>query len=325
MREAAPGEAPPPSELEPPVANFSAVVTGLSVAFTDESEEGSGTVDTWLWDFGDGQTSTEQNPTHVYVLIGAYDVTLTVTADDDETDDFEDQVTAVVGRDGPGNWYVPEAAAQFTALGLAPPDFLWLCQEASGDLASTIGSLALVKNGAVDPLYQQSITDWSRKFVGTDGSTSGQSFRTSDAALDLASGQSAAMVALGSFTVAGAARAFMAISGANDLLNMAATTGNLRTIHNGNATDGTVAQGGITTVHQFCWYRNGTTNESGAVSDTDAVVGTHSEAARTGTVKALGTPAASSPLAARYGWFAIWLGANAERDWVAYLTTLRGA
>jgi hypothetical protein len=34
---------------------------------------------TWEWDFGDGETSTEQNPTHAYTEAGEYTATLTVT------------------------------------------------------------------------------------------------------------------------------------------------------------------------------------------------------------------------------------------------------
>jgi PKD repeat protein len=47
----------------------------LTVKFTDLSV---GNPATWAWNFGDGTTSTEQNPTHVYKLEGTYDVTLTV-------------------------------------------------------------------------------------------------------------------------------------------------------------------------------------------------------------------------------------------------------
>jgi hypothetical protein len=48
----------------------------LPVAFTDTS---TGSPSTWAWDFGDGGTDTVQNPTHIYVTDGAFDVTLTVT------------------------------------------------------------------------------------------------------------------------------------------------------------------------------------------------------------------------------------------------------
>jgi PKD repeat protein len=48
----------------------------LTVQFTDES---TNEPTAWLWKFGDGQTSTEQNPTHVYTNAGSYSVTLTAT------------------------------------------------------------------------------------------------------------------------------------------------------------------------------------------------------------------------------------------------------
>lgn len=62
-----------------PVSGFSAShVTGsipLEVAFSDTS---SGDITGWLWDFGDGSTSTAQNPTHTYTRAGTYAVSLTV-------------------------------------------------------------------------------------------------------------------------------------------------------------------------------------------------------------------------------------------------------
>lgn len=65
---------------EPPQSTFTADVQlgefPLPVSFTDES---TGVIETWLWDFGDGQSSTEQSPSHVYEDIGVYDVTLTTT------------------------------------------------------------------------------------------------------------------------------------------------------------------------------------------------------------------------------------------------------
>ncbi len=55
---------------------FNASSSGLTAAFTDMSN--SSTV-SWAWDFGDGTTSTLQNPTHVYTTVGSYQVCLTVS------------------------------------------------------------------------------------------------------------------------------------------------------------------------------------------------------------------------------------------------------
>jgi len=67
-----------------PTANFShstpSCETG-AVVFTDLSVANSGTIVSWAWDFGDGGTSTQQNPTHVYAAAGTYNVTLVVTTD----------------------------------------------------------------------------------------------------------------------------------------------------------------------------------------------------------------------------------------------------
>lgn len=66
---------------DPPVAAFVASDTlectgSLTVDFTDKS---GFFPDTWQWDFGDGNTSSLQHPTHTYLNPGLYTVTLTVT------------------------------------------------------------------------------------------------------------------------------------------------------------------------------------------------------------------------------------------------------
>jgi len=63
-----------------PIADFSFVVDGLTVEFTDESVDEDGTIVAWAWDFGDGTTSTDQDPEHIYTVGGVYTVTL-VAAD----------------------------------------------------------------------------------------------------------------------------------------------------------------------------------------------------------------------------------------------------
>lgn len=65
-----------------PIAHFSYSNTSgnlpLGIRFTDESFYAP---TSWLWDFGDGQTSTEEHPRHYYIQEGTYTVTLTVRND----------------------------------------------------------------------------------------------------------------------------------------------------------------------------------------------------------------------------------------------------
>ena len=75
----------PAAELQP----------GRTVKF---SSAGSGGV-SYAWDFGDGETSTAANPTHVYDDTGTYDVKLTVTYADDETDSKTIPVEVIVTSD----------------------------------------------------------------------------------------------------------------------------------------------------------------------------------------------------------------------------------
>jgi PKD repeat protein len=54
--------------------DFTFAAAGNSVSFSDASSSAT----SWFWDFGDGLTSTLQNPTHVYAIPGTYSVTLTI-------------------------------------------------------------------------------------------------------------------------------------------------------------------------------------------------------------------------------------------------------
>ncbi len=62
--------------LDIPTASFSADINGNTVYFTNNSTGGNLT---YLWNFGDGNTSTEENPVHTYQTAGTYNVTLTVS------------------------------------------------------------------------------------------------------------------------------------------------------------------------------------------------------------------------------------------------------
>jgi PKD repeat protein len=118
--DSAPGAAPslpPPA----PVADFTADrTTGqapLSVQFTDAS---TGTPTSWQWTFGDGTTSTQQSPTHVYQAAGTYDVSLTATnANGSNTKTKVGFVTVSATAPAPGGTTVtipPSADAQVSEV-----------------------------------------------------------------------------------------------------------------------------------------------------------------------------------------------------------------
>lgn len=83
--------------VSPPEAGFTVEASsdGVTFHFWDVSTSGTSTIVGWLWDFGDGTTSTEQNPVHVYAVPGDYTVSLTIFLDDGrETAAPPDVVTA---------------------------------------------------------------------------------------------------------------------------------------------------------------------------------------------------------------------------------------
>jgi len=66
----------------PPTASFTYSCSGLTCAFTSTSSDSDGSIVAHAWNFGDGSSSTAQNPSKTYAGGGTYSVSLTVTDDD---------------------------------------------------------------------------------------------------------------------------------------------------------------------------------------------------------------------------------------------------
>jgi len=136
-------------DVTAPSADFSlSVASGeppLSVTFTDRSRSGLfATIASWLWDFGDGTTSIEQNPAHEFTEPGLYTVALTVTTDMGE---------AIVTR------------ADLIAVGTMPiADFS--CSPSSGPSPLSVSFTDASLSGTF------SIVSWEWDFG--DGATSGE-------------------------------------------------------------------------------------------------------------------------------------------------------
>lgn len=91
------------SSPEEVISDFVGIETSgiapLEVNFTDNS---TGSPTSWLWDFGDGTTSTEQNPVHAYQGDGLYTVTLTVTNEFDSNTEVKENYIVVYDNCSPG-------------------------------------------------------------------------------------------------------------------------------------------------------------------------------------------------------------------------------
>lgn len=84
----------------PPTADFTYSTSDLTVDFTDTSTDSDGTIVSWSWNFGDGATSTAQNPSHAYSSDDTYTVSLTVTDSEGATGMASKAVTVSSGSSG---------------------------------------------------------------------------------------------------------------------------------------------------------------------------------------------------------------------------------
>jgi PKD repeat protein len=99
---------PPPPQNDPPRAEFEVECQELRCTFVDRSEDPDGSIVAWVWDFGDGATSSERNPSHTYAADGRYQVLLLVT-DDDGAADTRTQTAEAKGPPPPQQNKEPDA------------------------------------------------------------------------------------------------------------------------------------------------------------------------------------------------------------------------
>lgn len=109
-------------QVNGPTANFTIPATGggcenAAVPFTDNSTPNPAAITTWSWNFGDGQTSSQQNPTHSYADTGYFRPLLTVTDAQGCTDTISKtiQITSPIANfAGPDSFYCPGVPFTFT-------------------------------------------------------------------------------------------------------------------------------------------------------------------------------------------------------------------
>jgi PKD repeat protein len=125
---------PPPPQNQAPTAAFTFTCADLTCTFADHSTDSDGSIASRIWDFGDGTTSTAQNPSHPYGAGGTYNVKLTVTDNGGATNTVIHPVTVTAPT--PPN-QSPTAAFTFTCADLTCT-FADRSTDTDGSIASRI-------------------------------------------------------------------------------------------------------------------------------------------------------------------------------------------
>lgn len=211
--------------------------------------------------------------------------------------------------DGPSaRILTPASGSEFTALGLTSPNYLHLCQELSGNLADSIGAVPLVV--ASTPSFRLSLSGWKRKFVGITTTTL-QKFSAAIATGPNPGTQSVTWLTFLALTITpGGNRSVIVLSnGATGIKVEHTGLNKLILTVNGVAITGTVVYG--TGVIPCLITFDRTAGTVALCTDQERLVGTYSAGVLDGE-KGFGAVVGNGDAGARYGWNAIWTGANAE-------------
>jgi serine protease len=246
-----------------PNAGFTHSENLLAVTFADASIDSDGSVVGWDWDFGDGNTSTTQNPAHTYAANGTYTVTLTVTDDGGATDTASQNVTV---DDGTPTNQPPEASFTYLANLLAVT-LTDTSDDSDGNIVSwgwTFGDENSSTSQNPAHTYAANGTYTVTLTVTDDGGATG----TSSQDVTVTDGSVAILLSTSGYKVRGRQNVDLTWSGATSSnVDIYRNGANIATVPNdGDYTDAINTRGGATYVYKVCEAGTGTcSNESTVV------------------------------------------------------------
>ncbi len=213
-------------------------------------------------------------------------------------------------------YQLPDTSAEFTTLiadntlTTVAPTLSYACQEASGNLAAAIGSIALTAAGSVT--YANAETGYTDTSIGVPDNAASTGFSTTDALLANPATTSRLMIMIARLTaVPAAGRGFMQISD-TDQIRVQNTGGNARARVFLSGNDSTPANDLSTTQFKIYFAQvNETLNT--CIFGNEDFKHTHGYTAPSSTTKRIGIggfDATSAPMRALRVWY--WEGENAE-------------
>jgi PKD repeat protein len=171
------------STSQPPVAAFSADptvnCTGV-VTFTDLS---AGNPSAWLWNFGDGTTSTDQSPVHAYQLNGTYTVSLTVTNANGSDMMTQSNLITVTLPQAPSGMASSRCGPGTVTLSASGSGTLaWFADQIGGTQLGTGTSFTTPSISSTTTYYVESQVPSASEYVGkSDNSGTGANYNSSTA------------------------------------------------------------------------------------------------------------------------------------------------
>jgi PKD repeat protein len=281
-----------------PQASFTSSPVLLSVTFTDTSIARDGAIVSWAWNFGDGTTSTSQNPTKSYATGGTYAVSLSVVDANGKSDSTTANVTVTAAswtNDATSGKAVPQTVAEWNAiisaagLSAGAPSAIWLMQDASGNAVDVTGTFPLTASGT-GLSYQNAVSGWSAKAINfTDNGTN--ALTTTSASLPDASTGDYMLVMWIATTLAGLREIVQIGTPAASALRAETTATPRLQLVNGTTTVGTTNPIGAT-VYPLVLQGSATLSAQALYTAGEKIVGTY--AARAGKSFILGNSARTS-------------------------------
>jgi len=224
------------------------------------------------------------------------------------------QKIPVAGSGSYGSIKRPITAAQWSGLCGYAPDYLWECQESSGNLLPTIGTSATLTKNSTGQSYQLSVTNWFTKWVGTT-LASAHGWASPSNLFTLHNTSLFVLVYFCLTNSDGSVRSMVNLRSGDDL-NIRARNSNpgIQMVINGSAANtASVYENATPTPHAMAFIYDRSTSLWRTRSDLQQGTGTYAAMANASRTFGIGQMGAEQNAAgARYNLIVAWKGANAE-------------
>ncbi|MCB0397625.1 MAG: PKD domain-containing protein [Flavobacteriales bacterium] len=141
----------------PPVADFETINKNKCTGVVSFGDQSTNSPNQWLWDFGDGQTSSSQNPTHTYASSGTYTVKLTATnsiGSDSETKAAYITISLLKNAPSTADLILcPSEAPELTATGNYGGNLVWYDSNTGGNVVGTGSPVTINPRPTVTTTY----------------------------------------------------------------------------------------------------------------------------------------------------------------------------